>query len=83
MAYSFQKVEYPPYTVGSSGLKFRVRNEAVIFLFLNQNIWLGCQKNRLNETVLLTPKHMLKLAVKKILTIFFILTCAVDNRVGE
>ena len=40
-----------------------------MFLFLNRNIFLGSQKNRLNETVLLSSLNMLKLMDKKMFTI--------------
>ena len=53
-----------------SGLKLRLRTRKIIFLFLNKTYVVGTQKNRLNETVLLsTPKHMLKIMGKKIFTI--------------
>ena len=41
----------------------------LIFLFLNQNIVVGTQKNGLNEMVLLSTQNMLKLMGKKIFTI--------------
>ena len=56
--------------IGISGLKLRVRCENLIFLFLNQKYVVGTQKNRLNETVLLSTQNiMLKLMGKKIFTI--------------
>ena len=39
------------------------------FLFLNQNMCFGTQKNRLHETVLLSTKHMFKFTDKKIMIV--------------
>ena len=41
-----------------TGLLLRVCNENLIFLFLNQNIFCGTQKNRLNETVPLSTQNI-------------------------
>ena len=52
------------------GLKLRVRNENLIFLFLNQNICCGYSKEPSQwDGSFERPKHMLKLRGKKIFTI--------------
>ena len=56
--------------IHDAGLRFRVWNENLIFLFLNQNICLGCSKEPSqwggsSEH----PKHMLKLMGNKTFTI--------------
>ena len=54
-------------------LKLRVRTKNQFSYFSIKIYVVGTQKNRLNETVLLsTPKHMLKPMGKKIFTILFI-----------
>ena len=40
-----------------SGLEIRVHAGKLFFLFLNQNIFVGIQNNRLNETVLLSTHN--------------------------
>ena len=57
--------------LGTVGLS----NYKIIFLFHNQNIYVvGPQKNRLNETVLLSTHNiMLQFMVKKILSFFVII----------
>ena len=40
------------------GLQIRVRNWKLLFLFLNQTYVVGTQKNRLNETVLLSTQNI-------------------------
>ena len=53
-----------------SGLKLRVRNENLIFLFLSQNICCGYSKEPSQlDGSFENPKHMLKLMGKKIFTI--------------
>ena len=50
--------------------KLGVRNRKIIVYFSTKTYVVGTQKNRLNETVLLsTQKHMLKIMGKKIFTI--------------
>ena len=41
-----------------AGLQLRVRNENLMFLFLNETYVVGTQKNRLNETVLLRTQNI-------------------------
>ena len=41
-----------------TGLKLRVRTKKLIFLFLIQTYVVGTQKNRLNETVLLSTENI-------------------------
>ena len=51
-----------------AGLELRVRNESLIFLFLNQIICCGSSKNRLNEMVLLSTQNIcLKLLAREYL----------------
>ena len=51
------------------GLKLRVRNKDLIFLFLNQNIYCGYSKELSQcDSSFEHPKHMLKLMGKKIFT---------------
>ena len=54
-----------------TSLQLRVRNQEFIFFYFSTKTYvIGTQKNRLNETVLLsTQKQMVKLMSKKILTI--------------
>ena len=53
-----------------AGLKLRVCNENLIFLFLNQNICCGCSKEPPQwDGSFEHPKHTLKLIGKKIFTI--------------
>ena len=53
-----------------AGLKLRLRNENLIFLFLNQNICCGYSKEpSQRDGSFEHPKHMLKLMGKKIFTI--------------
>ena len=40
------------------GLQLRVRTNILIFLFLNKTYVVGAQKNRLNETVLLSTQNI-------------------------
>ena len=42
----------------NSGLEIRVRNENLFILFLYQTYVVGTPKNRLNETVLLSPHNI-------------------------
>ena len=41
-----------------SGIQLKVRNKKLIFLFLNKTYVVGTQKNRLNETVLLSTQNI-------------------------
>ena len=50
----------------AAGLELRVRNEKLIFLFLNQNLYCGYPKE---PSQFEHPKHILKLMGKKIFTI--------------
>ena len=60
-------------TVTYPGLKLRVHNEKLIFLFLNQNICCGYSKELSQwEGSFEHPKHMLKLMGKKIFTILLL-----------
>ena len=43
------------------GLKLRVHNGNLIFLFLNQNICCGYPKEPFNETVLLSIQNIVKI----------------------
>ena len=45
-------------TILYTGLYLRVNNKNLIFLFLNQNIVVGTQKDRLIETVLLSTQNI-------------------------
>ena len=44
--------------IENPGPKFRVRTKKFVFLFLDQTYVVGTQKNRLNETVLLSTQNI-------------------------